>query len=73
MEKIIELLPLLIPLIIVQFVLVVYALINLKNAPKVKFDNKLIWVLIIVFINIFGPIIYLIAGRDINAEDSSDD
>ncbi len=72
MEKIIELLPLLIPLILVQVALAVYALINLKNTPKVKFDNKLIWVLIIVFINIFGPIIYLVAGRKTN-EDSSDD
>lgn len=73
MEKIIELLPLLIPLILVQVALAVYALINLKNAPKVKFDNKLVWVMIIVFINIFGPIIYLVIGRETNDEDSSDD
>ena len=26
--------------------------------------SKLVWVLIIVFINILGPIIYFVAGRE---------
>ena len=72
MEKLIELLPLIIPVIIIQMILIVYALIVLKNTQKVRGDSKLLWVLIIIFFNLIGPIVFLIYGRvenDISSED----
>lgn len=57
-----ELIPLLIPLVLVQLTLQVIALINLKKKPKVRFDNKLIWVLVIVLGSFLGTIIYFLAG-----------
>ena len=63
MERLIELLPLIIPLMLVQIGLVVYALIVLKNTQKVRGESRLLWILIIIFVNLFGPIIFLIYGR----------
>lgn len=54
----------LLPLIIVQIGLMIYALVDLIKRDRVRFNNKLIWLLIIVFINFIGPIIYLIFKED---------
>ena len=57
-----ELIKLLLPLLVLQLGLVIYALVDLaKNG--VRNLNKLAWILIILFINMLGPIIYLIFGR----------
>lgn len=55
---------LLIPLALIQLGLMVFALVDLLKRPKVKGDNKWIWGAVIVFINIIGPIIYLVLGRE---------
>ncbi|MDI6453260.1 PLDc N-terminal domain-containing protein [Peloplasma aerotolerans] len=72
MEKFIELLPLIIPLLLVQVVLVVYALLVLKKTKRVRGESRLLWILIIVFLNLAGPIIFLIYGR-LDDDSSSDD
>lgn len=72
MEKIIEFLPLIIPLVVIQVGLAVYSLVLLKNANKVIGGSKIVWVLIILFVNLFGPIIFLLIGR-IDDESSSED
>ena len=59
-----ELLLLLSPIILLNLVLIVYALRDLfKPERRVKGDNKLVWALVIVLISTFGPLIYLLAGR----------
>ncbi len=70
--KIEELLPLLIPLVLVQIILAVYALRILKNTEKIRGDSRLLWILIIIFVNLFGPIIFLVYGR-LDNESSSED
>ena len=55
-----ELLPLLIPLLVVQLTLQVIALISLKRRDTVQFDNKWIWVIIIVFGTLLGSIAYFV-------------
>lgn len=72
MEEIINFLPLIIPLVVIQVGLAVYSLVLLKNANKVIGGSKIVWVLIILFVNLFGPIIFLLIGR-INDESSSED
>ena len=64
LETIKEMLPFLIPLIIIEIVLLVIALVDLVKRERVKGGNKLVWVLVIVLISIIGPIIYLILGRE---------
>lgn len=58
-----ELLPLLIPILIIQWALVIFALVDLARREKTN-GPKWVWVLVILFINIIGPIVYLIVGRD---------
>ena len=73
MDRLIEVLPLLIPLVLVQIALAVYALIVLKNTERVRGESKLLWVLVIVFFNLIGPILFLVYGRLTDAAGSQDD
>ncbi len=57
-----ELIPFLIPLVAVQLTLQVIALFNLKNRTKVRFDNKTIWVVIIIAGSLIGTIAYFLLG-----------
>ena len=52
------LLLLILPLIVLQVVLLIAALIDLtRNERQVRGGNKLIWALIIIFVSLFGPLI----------------
>ena len=63
MEKLIEYLPFLIPVIIIEFVLIITALIHLLKHPNYRFGNKVMWIVIVLFIQIIGPISYFVFGR----------
>ena len=58
-----ELLPYLIPIVLLQLVLIVAALLDLARREHTR-GPKWVWVLIIVFINLIGPIIYFVVGRE---------
>ena len=60
-----ELLPLIIPIVVIQLVLMAVALRDLVQPDRrVKGDNKGVWALVIVFGQLLGPIVYLALGRD---------
>ena len=60
-----EILPLLIPLAVIQLALLAFALRDLLNSERrVKGGNKLVWALIIVFVNLIGPLVYFFVGRE---------
>ncbi|HSM25066.1 MAG TPA: PLD nuclease N-terminal domain-containing protein [Anaerolineaceae bacterium] len=63
LDQIMKLLPLLIPLFLVQLGLMIFALIDLIKREKTK-GPKWLWVIIVVFVNLIGPIIYFVAGRE---------
>lgn len=50
------------PLIGVQIILVIVALIDLSKIHATN-GPKILWVFIILFINLLGPIAYFIVGR----------
>ncbi|HLQ70955.1 MAG TPA: PLD nuclease N-terminal domain-containing protein [Bacillota bacterium] len=50
------------PLIGIQVILAVVALVDLIKAEHVN-GPKWMWSLIIVFINIIGPVVYFVVGR----------
>jgi len=55
----------LIPILLIQFGLQVFALFNLYKRNKVRWDKKWIWLLIILCLNMLGPIVYFImVGED---------
>lgn len=63
MENFMEYLPFLIPVIILELALAITALIHVLKHPNYKFGNKAIWIIIVLFITIIGPILYFVAGR----------
>ncbi|MBN1140015.1 MAG: PLDc_N domain-containing protein [Anaerolineae bacterium] len=54
--------PLLIPILLLELGLMVFALIDLSNRAATR-GPKWAWILVIVLINVIGPILYLLFGR----------
>ena len=55
-------LPLFLPLIVLQFGLMVTALIHVLKHPNYRFGNKALWVVVVVLFQIVGPVIYFVFG-----------
>lgn len=65
MDKIMEFLPFLIPLVIVQFALLGYTLCHILTHQSYKRGNRTLWLVVtIVFMNFVGPILYFLLGRE---------
>ncbi len=58
-----ELIPFLIPIAILQLGLVIFALMDVARREKTR-GPKWMWVLVILFVNLIGPVAYLIFGRE---------
>lgn len=63
MQEAMDLLKILWPLLVFQFLLFLWALVDLIRRRQVKHLPKWAWALIIILVNLFGPIIYLVFGR----------
>ncbi|MEW6223811.1 MAG: ATP-binding cassette domain-containing protein [Chloroflexota bacterium] len=60
-----ELLLLLVPLFVVQLGLMVLAVIDLlRDDRRVRGGNKGVWAVVIVFVSMFGPVLYFLLGRE---------
>ena len=56
---------LVVPLLLVQLGLMVAAIVDLLHEDRrVRGGNKGLWAVVIVFVNVVGPIVYFLAGRD---------
>lgn len=62
LEQLRQLLPLLIPIILIQLALVVAALWDLMQREATR-GPKWLWLLVILFVNFIGPIVYFVVGR----------
>jgi hypothetical protein len=63
MESIMKYLPLLVPVLALQIILLVIALIDLFRREKTR-GPKWAWALAILFIQMIGSILYLVLGRE---------
>ena len=59
-----QLIALLIPLVLVELGLLAFALYDLIKRKRVRGGNKWVWGIIIVVVEIFGPILYFVLGRE---------
>ncbi|WP_075981979.1 PLDc N-terminal domain-containing protein [Bacillus massilinigeriensis] len=50
------------PLVVIQLILLAVAIIDLIRIDKAN-GPKWVWAIVIIFINIIGPIIYFLFGR----------
>ena len=64
LEKFIQFLPYVIPLVLLQLILMIVALVDLSKREKVRWFPKWLWVIFIVLGELLGPAVYLIAGRE---------
>lgn len=65
MPNIQEMLPFLIPLIIVQFALLIYTLHHILTHKTYRRGNRGFWILVtLVGMEFIGPILYFLLGRE---------
>jgi hypothetical protein len=62
-EEIRPFIPFLIPVLIIQLGLMVAALLDLARREQTR-GPKWMWVVIILFVNLIGPIVYFLLGRE---------
>jgi hypothetical protein len=59
-----EMLPLLIVILVVEFGLLVWAVVDwIRRPPSLIRGNRIAWLIAILLVNIVGPIVYLTVGR----------
>lgn len=59
------LLVLLLPIALIELGLIIFSLYDLtRPGRKVRGGNKIIWVIVILFFNLLGPLLYLTVGRE---------
>ena len=60
-----EYLPLLLPLIVAELALFVWALVHVLTHKTYKHGNRVLWlIVVIVMMNFVGPILYFILGKE---------
>ncbi len=64
LETLIDILPLLLPVLLIDLGVRIYAIVDLVNPDRVVTinNNKIVWILIVALVN-FGGFIYLLFGR----------
>jgi len=58
-----EYLRFLIPLVIAQLALGITALVHVLRHPHYRFGNKVMWAIIVMLVQIIGPVAYFAFGR----------
>ncbi len=62
-DTFLQYLPFLVPLILIQLVLMVVALVDLARRERTR-GPKWVWALIIILGELLGPILYFVIGRE---------
>jgi hypothetical protein len=65
MDALANYLPILAPIFIIQLILLIVSIVDLVRIENTN-GPKWLWVIIILFINIIGPILYFVVGRRSN-------
>lgn len=63
MENLLKYLPFLIPVLVLELTLMMTALIHVLKHHHYKFGNKAIWIIVVIFLSIIGPVLYFVAGK----------
>lgn len=66
MNRLFEILPLLVPVLLIDIALAVAAVRHILRCPRYRFGNKNMWLVIVVVLLLFGPIIYFVFGKGEN-------
>ncbi|MHB1357579.1 MAG: PLD nuclease N-terminal domain-containing protein [Anaerolineae bacterium] len=63
-QELLKYLPFIVPLVVIQLGLMLYALLDLVRRERAKHLPKWLWALIVLFGQLLGPLAYLILGRE---------
>jgi len=63
MDEILKYLPFIVPILLVEWGLLITALIHVIKHKKYRFGNQVMWIVIVVLLQILGPILYFTIGR----------
>lgn len=63
MDTLLRILPVLIPILVMDIVLAVAAVLHILRHPHYRFGNKGVWLAIAIVFLLFGPIIYFAFGK----------
>jgi hypothetical protein len=63
---------LLIPIFLLEVGLLVFALLDLLRRKRTK-GPKWVWALVIILVNLIGPLVYLLFGRDEDEGEEEDE
>ena len=66
MNTLFEILPFLVPVLLIDIALAVAAVRHILRHPHYRFGNKTMWLVIVVVLLLFGPIIYFVFGKGEN-------
>lgn len=65
MPNVNEMMPLIIPLVIVQFVLLAVTIVHILKHDTYKRGNRILWLVVaIVGMEFIGPILYFVFGKE---------
>lgn len=65
LENLQEMLPFLIPLVVVQFILLGYTLYHILTHKNYRRGNRTFWLAVsIILMNFVGPILYFLLGKE---------
>jgi hypothetical protein len=62
-DLILKLLPVLIPVFILEVLLMIVGLVDLVRNEKLNKSQKIVWAIVIVIIQILGPVVYLVVSN----------
>lgn len=65
MNNLNEILPFLIPLIIIELILLIVTLRHILTHTNYKYGNRTIWLIVtIIGMNLLGPVLYFLFGKE---------
>lgn len=62
-EQLVQYLPFIIPLAVIQLGLMLTAVIHIMRHDNYRVGSRALWLVVSLFINIIGPVLYLVIGR----------
>jgi hypothetical protein len=63
LEQLKEYLPFIIPILIIQYGLMIAALVHILRHKNYRIGNRVVWIIISVVVNTIGPILYFTIGK----------
>lgn len=63
MDSLLEMLPLLVPILVLDAALAVAAVLHVLRHPHYRFGSRAFWLAVVVVALLIGPITYFVVGR----------